>query len=475
MKRMSEMKNIDELNVNDIYQKLLGDSPASDKNLFEMASLKEFRHSAILGYILGRKENGRCVHLESLVKSILPGEEGFDFEKPNVQCERQVDTGARKRPIDVLCSCGQKHLIIENKCNWASDQDNQIYDYWQGVKKEFKCNDEDIYVLYLPPLNNIKRPTDESLGELKERFETDLKGHLIVLSYRELILPWLREDVLPHVCYGNGRLVDSLRSYIDLLEGSYGERSLLVDERANEVIKFNEIIGAPNPQIIIDRSDAFEVWNKMLGVITRVETLLGNDTRTEPEKRSESVSRKLAELNAAMWRIRTFLREQNPLLDVDNLIYEIYWMLRNNPTPFGAKNMKERLDSGMFFVNGRKGSIWDSRTVIDASSVGHNVEVVCDSNALIGYLKGESSGNGNIVTLGIGGVDEESEFFVNLPESYCVERLDNGWTKILVDNKVFEGVNSFTGGSLLYELAKRIAGVAKEFSEMIDKGITCRN
>lgn len=460
------MEKQNELNLNDIYERLLGDSPTLDKNLFEMASLKEFRHSAILGYLLSRKEHGRHVHLESLVKDIIPEASEWNFAEAKVDCEFSVKVDKRTRPIDILCRFDGKALIIENKCNGASDQYRQIADYWEGVKKlesekGCKYDDKDIYVLYLPPMNNIKWPSDDSLGELKGRFESDLKGHLIVHSYRKLILPWLREDVLPHVCYGNGRLVDSLRSYIDMLEGSYGERSLLVDERAKEVVKFSKMIGVQNP--LIDWSDAFKVWNKMLEVLTRVENLLGEDTRTEPENRNESESRKLAELNAAMWRIRTFLREQNPVLDGDNLIYEVYWMLRNNPTPFGAKNMTERLDSGMFFVNGSKWSIYDSRIVTKGGKE-HTVEVVCDGAALLSYLKDDPSGN--IITLGIGGltngVDKLTSRYNN-----GVKCLDNGWIKISIDNKDFEGVGAEKGGALLYEVAKRIAKRAKEFSEML--------
>ena len=133
---MSEMENLNKLRC--VYEKLVGDNPTIDKNLFEMASLKEFRHSAILGYLLSRKEHGRHVHLESLVKDIIPEASEWNFAEAKVDCEFSVKVDERTRPIDILCRFDGKALIIENKCNGASDQHRQIADYWEGVKK--KCN-----------------------------------------------------------------------------------------------------------------------------------------------------------------------------------------------------------------------------------------------------------------------------------------------------------------------------------------------
>lgn len=142
-----------------------------------------------------------------------------------MRCEVSVDCDGRKRPIDILVEDDDFALIIGNKCRGAADQDCQLQGYWAGVKKLGHAS-QNVFVLYLPPLNAFDGPSDISLGNLKNRFATggDLAGHLVVSSYRELVLPWLKEDVLPNVCFGNGSLVSSLRCYIDLLEGAYGER-----------------------------------------------------------------------------------------------------------------------------------------------------------------------------------------------------------------------------------------------------------
>lgn len=457
-----------------VYQKLIGDGVASDKNLFEMASLKEFRHSAILGYLLSRQEHGRFVHVESLVKRIVPDAVSWSFDGTKVQCEFSVKTNNSKRPIDIFCQFGGKALIIENKCNGASDQDMQIVDYWNGVKK-LGYKDKDIYVLYLPPISNLKGPSECSVGDLK--FDGELKGHLIVLSYRDLILPWLKEDVLQQVCYGNGRLVDSLRSYIDLLEGAYGERSQQYDDRAvltNKFIKCTEgqKDNGKNLESLWKKTDEiltqiydFQVEERK-GRLKQIDSSRTEDEKSESAEISEEDSRKIVELDAAIRRIRTFLLEQNPLLDGNNLIYEVYWMLRNKPTLFGAKHMKERLDSGRFFVNGQKGSIWDSKIVKDKDSE-HTVEVVCNSRELIEYLRGNPIGT--IINLGIGGLSGSSELLEKLKEKYHdrVQCLDNGWTKILIDNTAVGDVSKKAGGDLLYELAKRIAEQAKAFSEIL--------
>ena len=86
------------MNMNDkeellkLYQTIFQDNGTPpDKNLFEMASLKEFRHSAILGYLLSRKEHGQCIHLKTLLGLIMPQDALVDVENVIVECERMVE------------------------------------------------------------------------------------------------------------------------------------------------------------------------------------------------------------------------------------------------------------------------------------------------------------------------------------------------------------------------------------------------
>lgn len=454
-----------------LYQTIFQDNGTpSDKNLFEMASLKEFRHSAILGYLLSRKEHGQCIHLKTLLGLIMPQDALVDVENVIVECERMVDcdnSSKRHRPIDILCQWGRgdgrKALIIENKCRGAGDQEGQIEAYWKGVKK-LGYEGKNIYVLYLPPMNGSVKPSEFSLGNLD--FSGELKGHLMVYSYRELILPWLKTDVLPQICYGHGALLDSLKSYIDLLEGVYGERPLSKDERAQDLDRLMKAIS------IKDLSDA---WEKSSHLLEKIESAMAEDQQHVPEDRREGDIRKFSELQAFLWRVRSLLREQDPLLDRDNLIYEVYWMLKNNPTPFGAKYLRCKLDSGSFFTVGRKGSIWDSCKIND-----HVVEVVCNSEELFYCLsktkpEDEMEQKKSVLQFGIGGVELDSadELSKSLTERMkpmlCETKFlkTEKWMIINVSNNVFNDAKKSHGGELLWKTAEVIANVSHKFYETI--------
>lgn len=455
-------------NLMALCKSLLGSNVPLDKNLFEMASLKEFRHSAILGYLLSRKEHGKYVHLKTLLALIMPPEimspeSSIDVDDATVECERMVGTSGRQRPIDILCRFGTRALIIENKCRGAVDQEKQIVDYWAGVKA-LGYKDEDIYVLYLPPMNGASKPSEFSLGGLD--FSSKLKGHLMVHSYRELILPWLKVDVLPQISYGHGALLDSLKSYIDLLEGAYGERPLSKDERAQDLERLQKAIGV---------SDSPEVWKTTTDLLEKIESVMAEDQKLNPEDRHDDEIRKLSELHTYLWRVRKLLREQNPLLDPDNLIYEVYWMLRNNPTPFGAKHLRYKLDSGSFFTVGRKGSIWDSCKIND-----HVVEVVCNSEELFYCLsktkpEDEMEQKKSVLQFGIGGVELDSadELSKTLTEKMkpmlCETKFLNTekWMVINVSNNVFNDAKKSHGGELLWKTAEVIANVSHRFYKTI--------
>lgn len=446
-------------NLMALCKSLLGSNVPLDKNLFEMASLKEFRHSAILGYLLSRKEHGKYVHLKTLLALIMPPEimspeSSIDVDDATVECERMVGTSGRQRPIDILCRFGTKALIIENKCRGAADQEKQIADYWAGVKA-LGYKDEDIYVLYLPPMNGASKPSEFSLGGLD--FSSKLKGHLMVHSYRELILPWLKVDVLPQISYGHGALLDSLKSYIDLLEGAYGERPLSKDERAQDLERLQKAIGV---------SDSSEVWKTTTDLLEKIESVMAEDQKLNPEDRHDDEIRKLSELHTYLWRVRKLLREQNPLLDPDNLIYEVYWMLRNNPTPFGAKHLRYKLDSGRFFTVGRKGSIWDSQ-IETVKGIEHTIEIVCDSGALVDYLSGGT--NKTVLRFGIGKLRTDSPLSEELHKepTYKIEECREDWTKVTVCNNFLEDARRKTGGEMLWTIAEGIARQASNFSALI--------
>ena len=424
----------------------------ADKNLFEMANLKEYRHSAILGYLLGRKEQGKKVHLASFCNRLFGGRlpcGKFD-DAVEVLCEEWVDCPNGKRPIDILIKTNDFALIIENKCRGAHDQDAQICDYWDGVKK---CGfpEENIYVLYLPPMNTFSAPSDASIGiELKQRFSAkgDLAGHLITCSYRDLILPWLKEDVLPNICYGSGVLADSLRCYIDLLEGMFAVRASSRDARIAICKKFGEWIG---------QSDSGSLWKSATDCLSEIDEILGDRTKNAISEKDANL---LGILQSKLWEVRSVLREHNPLLDPPNLSYEVYWLLRKNPTPFASQYIRFKLESGLFFQAGRKQSAWDS---IEYN--GHWLECCFHVDEFINYCKGKPCGT--ILTFGIGNVKEED--CKKLKDAYWAHEYlaDSNWLTIFVENAHFEDAKKLSGGKMLWTIAETVANECKHFSGVI--------
>jgi hypothetical protein len=418
-----------------------------------MANLKEYRHSAILGYLLDRKEHGYRIHLKKFLHRLnIAG--NFQFGEMDVFCESKVDCGnGTCRPIDILLTSKEKDfaLIIENKCRGASDQDAQICDYWRGVKNG-GFDEKGMYVLYLPPLNTFSSPSDISLGEMKERFGVagDLVGHLMTYSYRDLVLPWLKEDVLPNISYGSGVLVDSLCCYIDLLEGMFAVRTDKRDVRIESCSRFEKFVD-------LERADFSEIWEKDTECLKLIDEILRCSNEMEI---TEKDANSLGALQSKLWEIRSVLRERNPLLDPPNLSYEVYWLLRKNPTPFASQYIQSSLDAGLFFQQGKKQSAWDSLQFNN-----HWIECCFHVDEFVKFSKKESCGT--ILTFGIGNVEECD--CPQLQDKYKETRYLSGnrWRSFFVKNDAFSDAKKETSGTMLWKVAEIIANEAKAFSDIL--------
>ena len=109
---MNDCKLNDLLKMSD---KLCRDDEQADKNLFEMANFKEYRHSSILGYLLNRKEQGQRVHLASFLARIFDDRAPVLDGEVEILCEERVACDNGKRPIDILVTVEKRFaLIIEN-------------------------------------------------------------------------------------------------------------------------------------------------------------------------------------------------------------------------------------------------------------------------------------------------------------------------------------------------------------------------
>jgi len=192
-------------------------------NLLDIWKPEETDHSRILLHILKYKTtNGRFEFLESLIDFIRE-QHGKSF-KIEVGTPRMT---AEKERIDVwIQEHGKYAIIFENKSNWHKDEPNQLARYIKTVKA-YGYREDQIYVLYLPPYSS-KEPDlqswtdpDNPDADFKERF----KDRYVNFSFRDGILAWLKQKVLPNIRSKDAYLLSALTQYVDYWDGQFVQRA----------------------------------------------------------------------------------------------------------------------------------------------------------------------------------------------------------------------------------------------------------
>lgn len=451
---MLELKKEDFLELGRKLNEGMSSDEATITNLLSFVDLKEYRHSAILGYLLGHPIANHGLLGSFLSRIIHADVVERMMDDPNrieVTCERMVTVNGTRRPIDILCTFANGDekwaLIIENKCRDAKDQTAQIRDYWAGICAEGYAP-ANVYVLYLSSLDSVSGPSVESLGDLKDLISGELKNHLIVSSYRQLILPWLKDEVLLSMTQFCNRSPGkaSLLAYIDMLDQAYGngedvERVVLVD-------RLHEIMGTKG----VNSEEADErLYAKTKELLERLNTIVV----PKDAPCSESEKGILSLLRNQLWKVRSLLFERNVLLDEDQLAYEIQWLIAGNPTTFGRKYRESKLDTGKVFtgrghntrdVNGR----WVWWTGKDKD--GKYVECDLNCTKLVAYLKSSNSDPKVVHTWRATGISHDEE----LPLEGELDALSMGATRSVQH-----------GGEMLFVLARAFAAELKCFGEHV--------
>lgn len=414
-------------------------------NLFEKATVKEFRHSAILHLLLDWRVNSVPVFLGAFLRRVLDTLDGWDLSADNIEIFREAKIGVGRRAVDILCIIGDRALIIENKCCNAGDQMAQIDDYVKGVSKTWRLAKDRVTCLYLRPIDALQGPGEDSCSEQN-------RANVKVNSYRGLVVPWLKEDVLPHLPYGSGIMVSSLKAYIDLLEGWFGER-----ERDEVHIKrwskdFSKCF-------CIDLNDEEKMYNMANKLLVEL---------TQDDKGYEEVA-----------AIVNYYYQRNPLLDPVSFAYELKWVLRNNPTVYGREAMHGALDLGMFnacssvFWCGGDRFVGLERCVADAKGKRYGVRLHVNCSQLARRMNG-AEGRWDIYG-GEGGVGPEGipdrETITLDVMGKCGEMLkkeSGGWSYwSLSPNSISELLSQKDGKELLWGIAQKVAHFAKEFSDTL--------
>ena len=186
-------------------------------NVIDELYINENGHSRILTKLLQYKcQNQHYEMLESLIDFIAENlkKDSFGSIKvvnPEITQEKErIDLWVREK--------GQYAIIFENKIYNAADQDAQLCRYIEKTKA-YGYKDDQIYVVYLT--QNEGKPDEQSWGGYKDAFQ----HRYVNLSFRDHILGWLKDQVLPNVRIKESVFRSAIEQYIDYLNGLFDLRT----------------------------------------------------------------------------------------------------------------------------------------------------------------------------------------------------------------------------------------------------------
>lgn len=186
-------------------------------NLVELLHANENAHTRIFVKLLRYNHNdGNLEFAKSFVRKFVQ----VDAQVPEVW--EQIDY------IDALIGePGRYAIVIENKINWAVDQDGQIERYLAVAQNLLGVGKENLHVVYLTD-NGVKEPSENSLTDKAKSvlgINDGSDGRLLKLNYRDDIIPWISEDVLPFCRHGDKQTIHAIEQYLDYLENRLVEKS----------------------------------------------------------------------------------------------------------------------------------------------------------------------------------------------------------------------------------------------------------
>lgn len=194
-------------------------------NLLDILDPEETDHSRIIFQILRYRApvpDGRHELFESLIRFIADRHKGFR----NITIENPWMTAENMR-IDLCVQEEGKYVIIfENKSNSAVDQPNQLARYIKCMKRKYK--EEQIYLLYLPPFLS-KKPEAQTWVDTENpdvELEKVFRDRYVNCSFRDYIIPWLTEIVMPNIRHKDDQLLCAISQYVDHWKGRLGLRTI---------------------------------------------------------------------------------------------------------------------------------------------------------------------------------------------------------------------------------------------------------
>lgn len=232
-------------------------------NIIDELHINENGHSRILCKLLQYKSQlGEYVVLKSLLAYIAEQNNEYRsiyIKSPLITQEQcRIDLWVRDR-------AGGYAIIFENKIYNATDQEAQLSRYIDCTKAN-GFTDEQIFVVYLSQQGS--EPAEQSWGTYKSEYEQ----RYINLSFRDDILPWLKEYVVPILPDKDHLLRCAVEQYIDYLEGIFSLRT--IDKELNMKVEecIKEKLGLTG-QVFDDYRTIRQYQDDINTVLNHLETL----------------------------------------------------------------------------------------------------------------------------------------------------------------------------------------------------------
>ena len=199
-------------------------------NVIDELHVNENANSRILVSLFKYKDNGEYTLLKSFIRNRLSNWD-IDVFEPQISSEDwRIDLLVREK--------GKYAIIFENKIYDAVLQKNQLARYIIKMRNE-DFDPEQIYVVFLPPQKydptdcSWKVPIGEcetccdaakcpNMNSLKAEFEDRFK----IITFREDIIAWLEEDVIPNCRQKETYLYTAAMQYLDYLKGYFDLRTI---------------------------------------------------------------------------------------------------------------------------------------------------------------------------------------------------------------------------------------------------------
>ena len=147
----------------------------------------ENQHSNIIAFLVNPSEIHNHPEYGSLFLNMLK-EKGVGIEGKEIYKVFRENSTDELRRMDIFIETDSDFIIIENKIN-AGDQENQIKDYVEYVKKHYEVSNN-VFVCYLTKFGvdpSEKSISKEQLDILREN------NQFVSLSYSDDVLNWLNE------------------------------------------------------------------------------------------------------------------------------------------------------------------------------------------------------------------------------------------------------------------------------------------